>query len=72
MGAQYQVIAECAHVTLDGPSGRFNTLLLKGALVPGDAPEVERLVRDGYRGEGGRGRDRRRRRLGCPRWRVHR
>lgn len=48
MAGQYQVVAECAHVTLDGPSGRFSTLLLKGALVPGDAPEVERLVRDGY------------------------
>jgi len=46
--AQYQVVAECAHVTLNGPSGRFVTLLLKGALVPGDAPEVERLVKDGY------------------------
>lgn len=48
MAGQYQVVAECAHVTLNGPSGRFVTLLLKGALVPGDAPEVERLARDGY------------------------
>jgi hypothetical protein len=48
MAAQYQVVAECAHVTLDGPSGRFVTLLLKGALVPADAPELERLVRDGF------------------------
>ena len=48
MAAQYQVVAECAHVTLDGPSGRFVTLLLKGAPVPANAPEVERLVGDGY------------------------
>jgi hypothetical protein len=48
MAAQYQVVAECAHVTLDGASGRFVTLLLKGAMVPAEAPELERLVRDGY------------------------
>lgn len=46
--ATYQVVAECAHVTMDGQSGRFVTLLLKGALVPADAPELERLLNDGY------------------------
>lgn len=44
----YQVVAECAYVTVDGPTGRSLQLLLKGAPVPADAPELERLVNDGY------------------------
>lgn len=44
----YQVVAECAYVTVDAVTGRATQLLLKGALVPGDAPELERLVRDKY------------------------
>lgn len=48
MGAQYQVVAECAHVTLTGPTGKALNLLLKGALVPADAPELPRLLELGY------------------------
>lgn len=44
----FQVVAECAHVTVSGPTGRAQTLLLKGALVPADAPELGRLLREGY------------------------
>jgi hypothetical protein len=48
MTTTYQVVAECAHVTLSTPTGRMNVLLLKGALVPADAPELERLLDLGY------------------------
>jgi hypothetical protein len=48
MATQYQVVAECAHVTVNTPSGRMLTLLLKGALAPADAPELERLLDLGY------------------------
>lgn len=48
MGAVYQVVAECAHVTVSGPTGRIVNLLLKGALVPADAPELARLLELGY------------------------
>lgn len=48
MSDTYQVVAECAHVTVNGPSGRFVNLLLKGALVPADAPELKRLLELGY------------------------
>jgi hypothetical protein len=48
MSDTYQVVAECAHVTVNGPSGRAVNLLLKGALVPADAPELERLIDIGY------------------------
>jgi hypothetical protein len=48
MPAVYQVVAECAHVTVSSPSGRVQTLLLKGALVPADAPELGRLLSIGY------------------------
>lgn len=51
--ARYQIVAECAHITVNGPTGRAQTLLLKGALVPADAPELERLLRDGYVAEVG-------------------
>ncbi len=44
----YQVVAECAFVTLDGPTGRFQTLMYKGALVPEGAPELERLIDSGH------------------------
>ena len=48
MAAQYQVVAECAHVTVSTPSGRMLVLQLKGALVPADAPELPRLLDLGY------------------------
>ena len=40
--ARYQVVGECAHVTVGTPSGPMVTLLLKGALLP-DAVTAERL-----------------------------
>lgn len=43
----YQVIAECAHVTVDTPHGRVKTLVLKDAVVPGDAPEIKHLLDSG-------------------------
>lgn len=42
--AQYQVVGHAAHATVDGPHGRIRTLLMRGALVPGDAPEVPHLL----------------------------
>jgi hypothetical protein len=48
MAARYQVVAECAHVTMSTPSGRMVVLQLKGAMVPADAPELERLLDLGY------------------------
>ena len=51
--SSYQVVAECAHVTLSTPMGKFVTLLYKGAMVPADAPELERLLREGYVAEVG-------------------
>lgn len=48
MAARYQVVAECAHVTMSTPSGRMLVLQLKGALVPADAPELPRLLDLGY------------------------
>ncbi|WP_433731019.1 hypothetical protein ACQP2Y_21610 [Actinoplanes sp. CA-051413] len=44
----YQVVAECAHVTVDGPTGRAVQLLMKGAHVPADAPELKRLLADKF------------------------
>lgn len=44
----YQVVAECAHVTIDGPTGRAVNLLMKGAHVPADAPELKRLLADKF------------------------
>jgi hypothetical protein len=46
--ARYQVVAECAHVTMSGPTGVAQHLLLKGALVPADAPELKRLLAEGF------------------------
>jgi hypothetical protein len=41
----YQVIAECAHVTVnDRLYGRTQQLLLKGALIPEGAPELPHLL----------------------------
>lgn len=48
MTATYQVVAECAHVTVSTPYGRMQTLMLKGALVQADAPELKRLLELGY------------------------
>jgi hypothetical protein len=48
MGVRYQVVAECAHATVDGPTGRAINLLYKGALVPPDAPELPRLLDLGF------------------------
>ncbi|GIM88893.1 hypothetical protein [Paractinoplanes toevensis] len=44
----YQVVAECAHVTVNSPMGRVLNLLYKGALVPADAPELPRLLDIGF------------------------
>lgn len=45
----YQIVAECAHVTVNDPlHGRTLQLLGKGALVPADAPELQRLLSIGY------------------------
>ena len=44
----YQVVAECAFATIVSVTGKSGQLLLKGAPVPADAPELERLLRDGY------------------------
>jgi len=48
MAGHFQVVAECAHVTLTGPTGRATNLLLKGAMVPADAPELPRLLDLGF------------------------
>lgn len=48
MAGRYQVVAECAHATVDSPYGRVVQLLMKGALVPADAPELERLLDIGF------------------------
>jgi len=50
----YQVVAECAHVTMDGPTGRAVNLLMKGAHVPADAPELKRLLADKFVAEVGK------------------
>lgn len=47
-GDVYQVVAECAHVTMNSLYGRQQQLVLKGALVPADAPELPRLLAIGY------------------------
>lgn len=44
---QYQVVGECAHVTVDGPMGRTRTLLYKGAVFGPEVPEVEHLLSTG-------------------------
>lgn len=41
--SMYQVVSECAHVTVDTPQGPMKTLVLKGAVVPGDAKEIPHL-----------------------------
>lgn len=43
----YQVVAECVYATVESPYGMTRQLLLKGALIPGGAQEVEHLVRSG-------------------------
>jgi hypothetical protein len=41
----YQVIAECAHATVNDPLyGRTMQLLLKGALIPDGTPELPHLL----------------------------
>lgn len=44
MGARYQIVAECAHATVDSPYGRVVTLLYKGALIPEGAPQLHHLL----------------------------
>ena len=44
----YQLVSECAYVTVNTAMGRAKTLLLKGALVDGDAPEVGHLLATGH------------------------
>ena len=42
---KYQVVGECAHATVNNAlHGRIQELLLKGALVPEDAPELKHLL----------------------------
>lgn len=41
---QYQVVGECAYVTVDTAVGRAKTLLYKGAPVSADAPELQHLL----------------------------
>jgi hypothetical protein len=54
MSNRYQVIAECAHATVNHPLyGRTQQLLLKGALVPAEAPELEHLLSVGMVAEVG-------------------
>ena len=48
ISAKYQVVAECAHATVDGPYGRMVQLLYKGALIPGDAPQLQHLLKNGF------------------------
>lgn len=43
----YQVVAECAHATVRTPYGKAVTLLLKGAIVPADAPQLKHLLEIG-------------------------
>ena len=43
----YQVVAECAHATVKTPYGAAVTLLLKGATVPEDAPQLQHLLEIG-------------------------
>ncbi|MFI2663270.1 hypothetical protein [Micromonospora carbonacea] len=45
--ATYQIVGECAYVSTDTPSGRTRVLLYKGALVPGNAPELKHLLDTG-------------------------
>lgn len=44
---QYQVVAECAHATIQSPFGKSVQLLLKGAMVPADAPQLKHLLEIG-------------------------
>lgn len=48
MPGVFQVVAECAHATVNTAYGRMWVLLDKGALVPADAPELPRLLDIGY------------------------
>ncbi|MEV5819291.1 hypothetical protein AB0L22_08960 [Micromonospora haikouensis] len=45
--ATYQIVGECAYVSTDTPSGRTRVLMYKGALVPGNAPELKHLLNAG-------------------------
>ena len=44
----YQVVAECAHATVTTPFGRSVMLLMKGAFVPADAPQLQHLLDNGF------------------------
>lgn len=45
---QYQVVAECAHATVNTPQGPMIVLLMKGAMVPADAPQLQHLLDNGF------------------------
>lgn len=45
--ATYQVVAECAHASVNTPMGKTVVLLYKGALVPEDAPQLQHLLEIG-------------------------
>lgn len=47
MSDMFQIVGECAYATVDTYAGRSKTLLLKGALIPADTPELEHLVESG-------------------------
>ena len=43
----YQLTAECAYVTADTAYGRAKTLVYKGAIILGNAPELRHLLSSG-------------------------
>ncbi|MFB6392626.1 hypothetical protein [Polymorphospora lycopeni] len=45
--ATYQVVGECAYVTVAGATGAMRTLVMKGAIVPESAPELRHLLASG-------------------------
>lgn len=55
MAATFQVVGECAHATIDTAHGRTKVLLYKGAMVPGDAPELGHLLSTGLVAQVGEG-----------------
>lgn len=53
MSGQYQVVAECAHATVNTAQGPMIVLLMKGAMVPADAPQLQHLLDNGFVAEVG-------------------
>lgn len=44
----YQIVAECAHVTVDTPQGPTVMLLYKGAVISDSAPQLRHLLDNGF------------------------